>query len=228
MEEHRISKIIARRTKLSRRDVEKLIFEKKIKVNNILIEHPSYKTTLDSNITIDNKTVPIVKPREVWLFYKPKGCLVTKSDPKGRTTIFDHLPKKLTYLKYIGRLDYNSEGLLLLTNDGEFARSMELPSSKIKRVYNCKVIGKIKKEKILKLKGSQNINEMVYHIDDINILEQKEKYYWVEITLTEGKNREVRNIFGSINLIVKRLVRIKYGKYVLGSLKEKEFIRISS
>ena len=144
MEKIRIAKIIARRTNFSRRDVEKLIIKKRVKVDDVLIEHPSYQTTMDNqNIMIDNKKIPKLTPREIWIFHKSKGCLVTKFDPKNRPTVFDYLPKELSYLIAIGRLDYNTEGLLLFTNDGEFARDMELPSSNIQRIYNCKVIGKI-------------------------------------------------------------------------------------
>ena len=158
------------------------------------------------------------------MFNKPKGCIVSESDPQNRKTIYDLINNKNERLMYIGRLDYNSEGLLLLTNNGMLKRYFELPKNNIERTYKVKVHGNIKNINKKQLYKGMNINGVFYGRIFVNVIENNLKTSWVEIKLNEGKNREIRKVFNYFGLKVNDLIRTNFGPYRLGSL-EKEKIK---
>ena len=217
----RINKVLARSTGFSRRDIDRLIDEGAVEIDGKTILSKGCKINVNSKVKINRKIITLKRDSElnsIYLFHKPRGCLVTKSDPKNRKTIYDFLKKNHNDLLSVGRLDYNTEGLLLLTNNGELKRKLELPSSNLERVYKVKVQGAVDKKIIQKLALGYRINNFKYKPIKAYITNNTKTYTWLMMTLTEGKNREIRNIFESLNLTVTRLIRVSYGKYKLGNL----------
>tara|TARA_B100000965_G_scaffold403308_1_gene431109 strand:- start:1124 stop:1819 length:696 start_codon:yes stop_codon:yes gene_type:complete len=223
----RISKVIARSTTYSRRQVEQLIYDGRVKIDNQTIDRPGINVSKDNIIQLDKKNIPFNLIDEIYLFNKPKGCLVTHSDPKNRKTIFDFLPKKLENIISIGRLDYNSEGLILLTNNGNIKRNFELPQNNYERVYKVKIQGKVDSKIIDRLKKGFYTNGIKYKPIIAKVESSSNTYCWLQMNLREGKNREIRNIFESINMTVTRLIRISYGPYKLGKLQKGKFKKVS-
>ena len=218
----RIAKAIAAAGVCSRRDAEKLIAEAKVKLNGSVVLSPATLVTERDDIRVEEKPlVPSQSPR-LWIFFKPTGVITTNKDPQGRKTIFDLLPATLPRVITIGRLDLNSEGLLLLTNSGELARKMELPSTKIERRYRCRVYGNVTAQMITKLSQGIVMDDIRYG----NIFVKSERvvgsHTWVSVNLHEGKNREIRRAFEYFNLKVNRLIRIGFDEFELGSLKPSE------
>ena len=158
---------------------------------------------------------------------KPKGYLTTKRDPKGRSTVFDLFPKTNDRLLYIGRLDYNSEGLLLFTNDGNFSRKLELPSTGLTRSYKVRFHGNLTEEKIEKLKNGMTVDGINYGPIDVKIIKQDKSNNWAVLTLKEGKNREIRKVLESLGCTVNRLIRISYGTVSLGNLQSGKVEKLS-
>ena len=223
----RISKVIARSTTYSRRQVEQLIYDGRVKIDNQTIDRPGINVSKDNIIQLDKKNIPFNLIDEIYLFNKPKGCLVTHSDPKNRKTIFDFLPKKLENIISIGRLDYNSEGLILLTNNGNIKRNFELPQNNYERVYKVKIQGKVDSKIIDRLKKGFYTNGIKYKPIIAKVESSSDTYCWLQMNLREGKNREIRNIFESLNMTVTRLIRISYGPYKLGKLQKGKFKKVS-
>jgi 23S rRNA pseudouridine2605 synthase len=222
----RIAKVIARGSKYSRRDAEKLIADGRIKIDNQIILQPNVNVTSSNNIKLDNKSIDFKPELELYKYYKPRGVLVTHHDPENRKTIFDDLPKKFEKMISIGRLDYDSEGLLLLTNNGDIKRTMELPNNNWKRTYRVRVHGRVENDIILKFKKGLKIDRMRYKPILANIDNTSNSYTWLTMTLTEGKNREIRNIFEAFGMIVTRLIRVSYGPYKLNKLNKSEFEKL--
>jgi 23S rRNA pseudouridine2605 synthase len=222
----RIAKVIARGSKFSRRDAEKLIADGRVKIDNQIILQPNVNVTSSNNIKLDNKSIHFKPELELYKYYKPRGILVTHHDPENRKTIFDDLPKKFEKMISIGRLDYDSEGLLLLTNNGDIKRTMELPSNNWKRTYRVRVHGRVEDDIILKFKKGLKIDRMRYKPILANIDNTSNSYTWLTMTLTEGKNREIRNIFEAFGMIVTRLIRVSYGPYKLNKLNKSEFEKL--
>lgn len=218
----RIAKYIADCGVCSRRKAEKLIEEKKVRVNGGVVEAFTIKVDVSDKVTVNGELINLPEKTRIWLFYKPKGCLTTNHDSLGRKTIFHFLPKKMPRVVTIGRLDYNTEGLLLLTNSGELARKMELPSSKIERAYLVKIYGIFKQQHIKKIVPTIVIEGIKYNFKEVQIIRNEGKQTWLEVTLTEGKNREIRKVFEHLNFQVRHLKRISYGKYSLRNLKPSE------
>ena len=219
----RINKVLARSTGFSRRDIDRLIDEGAVEIDGKKILSKGCKINVNSKVKINQKIISLKRDSElnsIYLFHKPRGCLVTKSDPKNRKTIYDFLKKNHNDLLSVGRLDYNTEGLLLLTNNGELKRKLELPSSNLERVYKVKVQGTVDNKIIQKLALGYRINNFKYKPIKAYITHNTKTYTWLMMTLTEGKNREIRNIFESLNLTVTRLIRVSYGKYKLGNLSK--------
>ena len=217
----RINKVLARSTGFSRRDIDRLIDEGAVEIDGKTILSKGCRINVNSKVKINQKIISLKRDSElnsIYLFHKPRGCLVTKSDPKNRKTIYDFLKKNHNNLLSVGRLDYNTEGLLLLTNNGELKRKLELPSSNLERVYKVKVQGTVDKKIIQKLALGYRINNFKYKPIKAYITNNTKTYTLLMMTLTEGKNREIRNIFESLNLTVTRLIRVSYGKYKLGNL----------
>ena len=217
MKGERIAKVIARSGYCSRREAEKLIEEGAVKVNGKIIDSPAINIT-DESIKIYNKLINPKLPTKMWLFHKPKGYIVTNKDPQDRKTIFSLLPSNMPRVITIGRLDMDTEGLLLLTNNGELARYIELPSTGWSRQYRVKVHGDTTRTPTEELKEI-TIDGIKY--GPIKIVVEKDTgttNKWLKITINEGKNREVRKIMEYYGLKVMKLIRISFGPFHLGSL----------
>ena len=222
----RIAKVIARDTKYSRREVEKLILDGRVKIDETIIYKPNVNVTSANTIHLDNKKINFKQQIQLYKYYKPRGFLVTHSDPKNRNTIFDNLPKKFENMITVGRLDYDSEGLLLMTNSGDIKRKMELPNNNWKRIYRVRVYGKVNKDIVLKLRKGLKIKTIQYKPIDAKIDNESNSYTWLTMSLTEGKNREIRNIFEYFGMSVTRLIRVAYGPYKLNNLIKGEVAKI--
>lgn len=222
----RIAKVIARDTKYSRREVEKLILDGRVKIDETIIYKPNVNVTSANTILLDNKKINFKQQIQLYKYYKPRGFLVTHSDPENRNTIFDNLPKKFENMITVGRLDYNSEGLLLMTNSGDIKRKMELPNNNWKRIYRVRVYGKVNKDIVLKLRKGLKIKTIQYKPIDAKIDNESNSYTWLTMSLTEGKNREIRNIFEYFGMSVTRLIRVAYGPYKLNNLIKGEVAKI--
>jgi 23S rRNA pseudouridine2605 synthase len=223
----RIAKIIARAGVCSRRDAEKLIFEGRVKVKGEVVTTPAIKLENSHDITIDNKPIKTSSSR-LWLYHKPKGLITSHKDENNRPTVFENLPRSMPRVISIGRLDYNTEGLLLLTNDGELSRKMELPSSGIVRRYRVRLFGKIDIEQLERLKNGITIDNIKYKPMELTIKTDKANNNWLDVAITEGKNREIRKIFEHFGLQVTRLIRTSYGDYELGDLPVGQVREVSS
>ena len=222
----RIAKAIARDTKYSRREVEKLILDGRVKIDETIIYKPNVNVTSANTILLDNKKINFKQQIQLYKYYKPRGFLVTHSDPENRNTIFDNLPKKFENMITVGRLDYDSEGLLLMTNSGDIKRKMELPNNNWKRIYRVRVYGKVNKDIVLKLRKGLKIKTIQYKPIDAKIDNESNSYTWLTMSLTEGKNREIRNIFEYFGMSVTRLIRVAYGPYKLNNLIKGEVEKI--
>ncbi|MDR2724458.1 MAG: rRNA pseudouridine synthase [Holosporaceae bacterium] len=217
----RLAKRIAESGVASRREAERLIEAGRIMVDGQVVKTPVFFVTDASLILIDGKSIPPNSEEIIiWKFYKPRGVITTKKDPQDRKTVFDFLKHIDRRLLYIGRLDYNSEGLLLFTNNGKVAQKMELPSTGLKRVYRARVIGHISEEKIQILKNGVIIEGIKYRVFEIKMDERQrgQANFWISMTLQEGKNREVRKVMEYVGCSVNRLIRISYGPFSLGNL----------
>ena len=211
-----------------------LLISNNIKVPIQLYTDSSYcKSILDEwynkwvkNNLLDNKKINFKQQIQLYKYYKPRGFLVTHSDPENRNTIFDNLPKKFENMITVGRLDYDSEGLLLMTNSGDIKRKMELPNNNWKRIYRVRVYGKVNKDIVLKLRKGLKIKTIQYKPIDAKIDNESNSYTWLTMSLTEGKNREIRNIFEYFGMSVTRLIRVAYGPYKLNNLIKGEVERI--
>lgn len=218
----RIAKVIARSGFCSRRAAEELINDKKVSLNGKIIESCAVNVSEEDVIEINGKPISSKEKTRVWMFYKPIGCITSNKDPEGRQTVFDILPKTLPRVITVGRLDYNSEGLLLLTNDGEYARFLEHPSNKLKRTYRVRAYGKIDEKKLDLLQKGVKIDGINYAPCVISMERRQGGNSWFLVTITEGKNREIRKMFEFASLSVNRLIRISYGDFQLGNLKPGE------
>lgn len=224
----RIAKYIANAGYCSRREAEKLILNKKVKINNHLCVHPSEKVNQLDNVKVKNKLVKIEKKIRLWKIYKPIKYICSNKDSKNRKLIFNLIPSNFPRLISIGRLDFMSEGLLLFTNNGDYARKMELPKSNYERVYRLCIKGKINKEDIVKINKGIAINKILYKKIQTKIEKLSEKYTWLIIKLREGKNREIRKICDYFSWDIVKLIRIKYGPYKLLDLKKGEIKEITN
>lgn len=214
----RIAKLLARAGIGSRRDVERMIEEGRIALNGEVVVQPAPLLASLDGLTVDGN--PVAKPvsTRLYRFHKPAGCLTAARDPKGRKTIYDILPKGLPRLMPVGRLDYNTEGLLLLTNDGEFKRQLELPASGVERTYRARAFGDISQTQLEDLVEGVEIDGIRYGKIDANLERRTGRNQWIELTLTEGKNREVRRVLEHLGLQVSRLIRTRYGEFDIADL----------
>ena len=219
-EGERIAKVIARAGICSRRDAEKLIAEGRVKLDGQTVSTPAIKVTKLNVIQVDDKPIAEPEPARLWRYHKPPGLVTTHKDPKGRPTVFASLPKSLGRVVSVGRLDYNSEGLLLLTNDGEIARRLEIPSAGWVRKYRARLFGKVTQNDLDKLATGVTIDGVVYGPIVADIERSKGVYSWATVGLKEGKNREVKRVMESLGLKVARLIRVSYGPFQLGHLAE--------
>ena len=215
----RIAKYISNSGYCSRRDAEKLIFKNKVLINDEICAHPSYKVKKQDIIKINNKIIKKTKKIEIWKMYKPVKYICSTKDNLGRKRIFDLLPKGINKLISVGRLDYMSEGLILFTNNGEYSRYLELPSSKIERTYRVCISGAVKKTDIKKINKGITIKKIKYQRVKLAQEKKTEKHTWLIFKLKEGKNREIRNICNFFSWNIIKLLRIEFGPYKLGNLK---------
>ena len=216
--QQRIAKLLARAGVASRRDIERMIAEGRIALNGDVLTTPA--TLLDdlSGVTVDGKTVAPPAAARLWRFYKPQGCLTAANDPAGRATIYDRMPAGLPRVMPVGRLDFMTEGLLLLTNDGELKRQLELPKTAVVRRYRARAFGDISQTQLEELSEGVTIEGMRYGSIDANLERRTGRNCWIELALTEGKNREVRNVLEYLGLQVSRLIRVSYGPFSMMDL----------
>lgn len=222
----RLSKVIARNTSYSRRQAEKLIDEGRVSVDGKKVISQGINVSENNKIFVDKKLINRSTDIQIYIFHKPRGCLVTHNDPSNRKTIFDFINKKYRNLITVGRLDYNSEGLLILTNDGQLKREFELPKNNYQREYKVKIQGKITDFIISKISKGITVKGQKYKSIEIKKINETSTYTWIRMILTEGKNREIRKIFDSLNMTVTRLIRVSYGKYRLGKLQKGGLIKV--
>jgi 23S rRNA pseudouridine2605 synthase len=217
-EPQRIAKLLARAGIASRREIERMIEERRIAIDNVPLETPATIVTSLQGITVDGKPVRPPAATRLFLYHKPTGLITAERDPAGRPTIYDKLPEGLPRLMPVGRLDLNTEGLLLLTNDGEFKRKLELPSTGVERTYRARVFGDVSQEQLEELIHGIEIEGIRYGAIDANLERRTGRNGWVEMRLKEGKNREVRRVLEHLGLQVSRLIRVAYGPFVLADL----------
>ena len=215
----RIAKAMARAGLCSRRDGEAWIAEGRVSVNGRILTAPGVVVGPTDKILVDGQPLPAAEPAQMWRYYKPRGLVTTHSDPEGRPTVFDALPPDLPRVVSIGRLDFNTEGLLLLTNDGALARHLELPATGWLRRYRVRAHGRVNQAELDSLKDGVTIEGVRYGGIEAVIDSVQAGNMWLTIGLREGKNREVRRILGSLALEVNRLIRVSYGPFQLMDLQ---------
>jgi 23S rRNA pseudouridine2605 synthase len=215
----RIAKVLARAGLCSRRDAERWIAEGRVAVDGTVLTSPAVTVTGASEIRVDGATLPEPGRARLWRYHKPAGLVTTHRDEKGRATVFAALPKELPRLISIGRLDLNSEGLLLLTNDGALARRLELPATGWLRRYKVRVHGIVDPARLATLEKGVTIDGIAYGPIRAQFERQQGSNAWIAMALREGKNREVRRVLENLGLSVTRLIRLSYGPFQLGNLE---------
>lgn len=210
-EGERIAKYLASAGIASRRDAEKLIAEGRVTVEGRTLDTPAFKVTGREKILVDGQPVRRPEATRLWRYHKPSGLVTTNRDPDGRPTIFEALPKHLPRVVTIGRLDLNTEGLLLLTNDGEFARALELPATGLERRYRARAFGRVEQRDLDRLRDGIEYEGVEYRSIIARLDRVQGANSWIELTLTEGKKREARRALESLGMKVNRLIRISYG-----------------
>lgn len=218
----RIAKFMARSGVCSRRSAEDIIRQKRVTVNGVIVESPAFNVEGNEVILLDGEKLPNIEPTRLWLYYKPQGLLTTHKDEQNRETVFAHLPTDMPRVISVGRLDMNSEGLLLLTNNGELSRKLELPENAWSRRYKVRVHGFVDKQKLADLAKGTVIDGINYGPVKAELESQNGTNSWLLITLNEGKNREIRRLMKHIGLEVARLIRLSYGPFQLGNLRKGE------
>jgi len=218
----RIAKVLSRAGIASRREAERMIEAGRVRVNGEQITSPALNVTPEDKITVDNTPVGAPEPPRIWLYHKPTGLVTTNSDEKGRETIFDALPEDMPRVMTVGRLDLNSEGLLLLTNDGGVKRKLELPSTGWLRRYRARVNGRPTDEMLEPLRKGITVEGEQFQPMDVTLDRQQGANAWLTIGLREGRNREIRRAMEAVGLTVNRLIRVSYGPFQLGELKTGE------
>ncbi len=225
----RIAKVIARSGLCSRRDAELLIGEKRVSVNGAVIESAALDISPSDKVLVDGKPLAPREAPRLWRYHKPKGRVTTHKDPEGRPTVFEALPEGLPRLISVGRLDFNTEGLLLLTNDGDLARHLELPSTGWTRRYRVRAYGQIEQSRLDELAAGLKTGGVSYGPIEASLEREQGDNVWITLSIREGKNREVRSIMEHLGLTVNRLIRVSFGPFILGDLEpgQVEEVKIS-
>jgi len=232
----RIAKRLARAGLCSRREAERWIEAGRVTVNGKVLTSPAVTVGTDETIIVDGKPIPGIAETQLWLYHKPTGVMTTNKDPEGRPTVFEQLPKDLPRVITVGRLDFNSEGLLLLTNDGELARQLEMPSTGWRRRYRVRAWGHPDPARLKALEKGITVEGVRYGPIEAELEALKGKKalsgkasenVWLSVTLTEGKYREVRKVLEHLGLVVNRLIRVAYGPFQLGKLSRGEVRRVT-
>ncbi len=222
----RIAKVMARAGVCSRRDAEKMIAQGRVQLNGQTLDTPAVKVDENDEIVVDGKPINGPEETRLFLYHKPVGVLTTSRDDRGRQTVFDDLPDGLPRLLSVGRLDLNTEGLLLLTNDGALSRYLELPATGLKRTYRVRVYGNIDEQALDDLANGITYEGVHYGAIDAYLEKRTGRNGWVVMTLTEGKNREIRNVMRALGLQVNRLIRLSYGAFSLDDLDKSEVLEV--
>src|SRR6266571_2581172 len=218
----RIAKAIARAGLCSRREAETWIAAGRVAVNGEVIASPARNVTADDRIAVDGEPLPVRERTRLFLYHKPRGLLTTHADPGGRPTIFTALPAGLPRLISVGRLDLNTEGLLLLTNDGSLARTLELPATGWLRRYRVRAHGRVGQDQLEPLRQGITIDGVRYGPIEAQLEREQGANVWLVFAMREGKNREVKNVLGHLGLAVNRLIRVSFGPFQLGDLAQGE------
>ena len=215
---HRIAKLLANAGVASRRDVERMIADGRVAKDGTVLDTPATLLPSLAGVTVDGVAVAAPQRARLFVFHKPAGVLTTARDPGGRATIYDRLPPGLPRVVPVGRLDRNTEGLLLLTTDGGLKRQLELPATGLERVYRARAYGQVSQPQLEELIDGVEVDGVRYGSIDANLERRTGANVWIELRLTEGKNREVRRVLEHLGLKVGRLIRTRYGPFVLGDL----------
>ncbi len=224
----RIAKVLARRGVASRREVERMIEAGRVSLNGKTLTSPAQNVVDSDRIIVDGKPVAAAEPARLWRYYKPSGLVTTANDEKGRPTVFDDLPEDLPRVMTVGRLDLTSEGLLLLTNDGEIKRKLELPKTGWLRKYRARVKGAPEDATFDPLRRGIVIDGERFQPMEITLDRVQASNAWVTVGIREGKNREIRRAMESVGLMVSRLIRVSYGPFRLGEMKPGEVEEIKA
>ena len=215
----RIAKVLARAGVASRREAERMIEAGRVAVNGKTLTSPALNVIGNERILVDGKPIAEAEETRLWLYNKPIGLVTTNSDEKGRETVFDKLPEELPRVMTVGRLDLNSEGLLLLTNDGGLKRRWELPSTGWLRKYRVRVNGRPTDDSLAPLRKGVVVDREKFQPMSVSIDRQQGANAWLTVGIREGKNREIRRAMETVGLTVNRLIRVSYGPFQLGQLK---------
>jgi 23S rRNA pseudouridine2605 synthase len=214
----RIAKVLARAGVASRREVERMIEAGRVAVDGAVLTTPATLVGDDARITVDGRTVAARDRTRLFRYHKPPGLVVTHRDPQGRKTVFETLPPGLPRVISVGRLDLNSEGLLLLTNDGALARTLELPATGWLRRYRVRAYGLVDEARLVRLADGVTVDGVRYGPIEAGLDSRKGDNAWLTVSLREGRNREVRRVLEHLGLRVNRLIRVAYGPFQLGQL----------
>jgi 23S rRNA pseudouridine2605 synthase len=215
----RVAKWLARAGVASRRDAEKLVADGKVRRNGEVVTHPATFVTAGDIVQVDGQVIDAPARSRLWRYHKPDGVMTTHKDPEGRPTVFEKLPENFPRVVSVGRLDLNSEGLLLLTNDGSLARQLELPANGWIRRYRVRVHGEVEPAALTALARGLTIEGTRYAGIEAGLDSRKGSNAWLTVSLREGRNREIRKVMAYLNLSVTRLIRIAYGPFQLGNLE---------
>ncbi|MCF3947503.1 rRNA pseudouridine synthase [Acidiphilium sp. AL] len=214
----RIAKYLARAGIASRRDAERMIGEGRVVLNGAKVEHPATFVVAGDVVMVDGAMVAEAARTRLWRYHKPDGLLTTHRDPQGRPTVFEKLPPDMPRVVSVGRLDLNSEGLLLLTNDGTLARRLELPTTGWLRRYRVRVYGMVDSDRLVSLKQGITVDGVRYGPIAAEVDSAKGANAWLSVSIAEGKNREIRKVMAALGLETTRLIRVAYGPFQLGNL----------
>lgn len=214
----RVAKVLARAGLCSRREAERWIAAGRVAVDGETLATPAVLVTAESRVTVDGEPIPAAEQARLWRYHKPPGLVTTHRDAQGRPTVFERLPPTLPRVVSVGRLDLNSEGLLLLTNDGGLARRLELPATGWTRRYRARVHGPVDEARLAALEKGVTVSGVAYGPIRARLDSRRGANAWLTVSLQEGRNREVRKVLAHLGLQVTRLIRVAYGPFQLGKL----------